>query len=290
MGIDVIAIANTELLAVRARIAALEGEASEIEAFLRVAARFASMEPQPQAAQTGPAMHPAPSAPAEQASVESSATLSPGSEVTARIPSVSGPDEAKSASEVTTSDPLPKPDISITISAKTPAPQPGSEAVASDAATVPAGEASRPDASPAPTSTRQRVKLLHDDHPEYTRREAWEALGITEGSLAGHSHALRIKWAPVEPVKFAPAENAITPDETVTDVVQARVPQRSKTGQFRPRASRGEGKWLHMSAVGMTADKNYAWLGTESQMVAVRRKFPETMDLYEEAVEKEPAR
>lgn len=238
----------------------------------------------------------------------------PQPEVTTRILSVSGHDEVIPASEVTTSDPP---------LSETPAPLPGSEAVASDADAAPAGEASRPDASPAPvlsiviaekapdpapagepstspapTSTRQRVKQLHDEHPEYTRREAWEALGITEGSLAGHSHALGIRWKPLEPVRFErpapppPPEDAIAPDETVTpsNGFSAPRPSRPKGTQFRLRAGRGEGKYLHMSGIGMTDNKTYAWIGTESQLVAVRRKFPEARELYEEVVEKEPAR
>lgn len=190
---------------------------------------------------------------------------------------------------------IPEPEIPG--STETSAEAPGSEAAVDDADAAPAGEASRPDASPAPISTRQRVKQLHDEHPEYTRREAWEALGITEGSLAGHSHALGIRWKPLEPVRFEraeppPPEDAIGPEETVTDVVQTRVgaPSRPKGTRFRLRAGRGEGKYLHMSTVGMTDNKTYAWIGTESQLVAVRRKFPEALDLYEEVVEKEPVR
>lgn len=188
--------------------------------------------------------------------------------------------------------------IHVTIAPKTSAEAPGSEAAVDDADAAPAGEAPAPDASPAPISTRQRVKQLHDEHPEYTRREAWEALGITEGSLAGHSHALRIKWAPLDPVRFErpapppPREDAITPDETVTpsNGFSAPRPSRPKGAQFRLRAGRGEGKYLHMSGVGMTDNRSYAWIGTEAQLVKVRQKFPEARELVEEVVEKEPAR
>lgn len=57
---------------------------------------------------------------------------------------------------------------------------------------APAGGAAT---SPAPT-VKERVKSLHDKHPEYTRKQACEALGITEGSLAGHGHSLGIRWSP----------------------------------------------------------------------------------------------
>jgi hypothetical protein len=170
---------------------------------------------------------------------------------------------------------------SVDTVSETPAPSPGSEAAVDDADAAPAGGASRPDASPAPTSTRQRVKQLHDEHPEYTRREAWEALGITEGSLSGHSSHLGIRWASQpEPARFTPHEPVATP-----------APRPLPKGtQFRLRAGRGEGKYLHMSGIGMTDNKTYAWIGTESQLVAVRRKFPEARELYDEVVEKEPAR
>lgn len=192
-------------------------------------------------------------------------------------------------------------DIANTISLETPTPSQGSEAAVDDADAAPAGEVASPVASPAPPphpiSTRQRVKQLHHEHPEYTRREAWEALGITEGSLAGHSYALGIKWKLLEPVKFerpappAPPEDAIAPDETVPDIVQQRPRAHvAKGAQFRLRAGRGDGKYLHMSGIGMTDNKNYAWIGTEAQLLKLRQKFPDARDLVEEVVEKEPAR
>jgi hypothetical protein len=259
MGVDILAIADAELKATRAKIAALECEASEIETFLRVAARLGFVEP-----------------------IELPAFL-PGAGEVAPPPSTS---------------PATIPEPEIPGSTETSAETPGSEAAVDDADAAPAGEAPAPDASPAPTSTRQRVKQLHDEHPEYTRRQAWEALGITEGSLSGHSFALGIKWKPLEPVRFErpapppPPEDAIAPDETVTpsNGFSAPRPPRPKGAQFRLRAGRGEGKYLHMSGVGMTDNKTYAWIGTEAQLLKLRQKFPDARDLVEEVVEKEPVR
>lgn len=57
--------------------------------------------------------------------------------------------------------------------------------------------AAAPEAVP-PAPVRERVQALHDAHPEYTARQAREALDITKGSLSGHSSALGITWAPAE--------------------------------------------------------------------------------------------
>lgn len=71
--------------------------------------------------------------------------------------------------------------------------------------TPPAGEETP--SSPAPR-IRDQVQALHDAHPEYTARQAREALGLTKGSLSGHSSALGIQWTPVDvpdvPVEVAP--------------------------------------------------------------------------------------
>lgn len=43
-------------------------------------------------------------------------------------------------------------------------------------------------------TVRSRVAALHAEHPEYTRKQAAAALGISEGTLDGSSHSQRIKW------------------------------------------------------------------------------------------------
>lgn len=58
---------------------------------------------------------------------------------------------------------------------------------------APAGGAAT---SPAPI--QDRVQALYDAHPEYTARQAREALDLTKGSLSGHSSALGITWAPAD--------------------------------------------------------------------------------------------
>jgi hypothetical protein len=53
-----------------------------------------------------------------------------------------------------------------------------------------------PDDAPVGQITvKDRVKALHDEHPEFTAVMAYEHLGITKGSLAGQSSVLKIKWA-----------------------------------------------------------------------------------------------
>lgn len=156
-----------------------------------------------------------------------------------------------------------------------------------------------------------RVKALHDAHPEYTRKQAWEELGITEGSLAAYSYTLGIKWTPQpKPVKASPSPAPVVappptpprpvverPDsEADADFVPPRLegaPARvvkPKGLRYRLRAGRGEGKYLHMSGVGLTSQKAYAWIGSETHMAKMRERFPDARDLVEELVEKEPAR
>lgn len=152
------------------------------------------------------------------------------------------------------------------------------------------GAATRKDAdSPAPEPTlKQRVKRLHAEHPEYTRKQAREALGISEGNLDGTSHVLGIKWAPAGIPQLAPNArlDPITPDETVTDIIQAR--PKAKAGQlFWLRDS--DGQYLNRYCSAMTRNRKEAWTGTEAQIMGCRRNYKIARDLREMPVEKEKA-
>ena len=86
---------------------------------------------------------------------------------------------------------------------------------------------------------------------------------------------------PVEPVA-----DSVTSLPQVQDDVPVSMPiKRPKGTRFRLRVGIGEGKYLHMSCVGLTSQKNFSWIGTEAQLLAVRQKFPDAKDLREEIVE-----
>lgn len=111
-----------------------------------------------------------------------------------------------------------------------PIPQPPltADPVASEAPPSPdaAGEGI-PASSPAPT-TKSRIEALHAAHPEFTMRQAWEHLEITKGSLSGHSHLLKIHWAPeLKKAKAtAPEPPTTRPEETLADKILAKLAER----------------------------------------------------------------
>lgn len=84
---------------------------------------------------------------------------------------------------------------------------------------------------------------------------------------------------PAEEPKFTPLHSDAPPK-----IVKPR------GQQFRLRTGKGEGKYLHMSCFGLVPGRSYAWIGTASQLEAVRKKYPETLDLHVEVVEKDEVR
>jgi len=220
MGVDILAIADAELKATRAKIAALECEASEIETFLRVAARLGFVEPieipafLPGAGEVAPPPSTSPATipeaptplpegggqraptvetwPAEAKTSEQDALSSASGETQDRCESVS-----PSNSRV----------IHVTIAPKTSAEKPGSEAAVDDADAAPAGEAPAPDASPAPrkrkvdgeeverTQKRKQVAQLNARHPELTPEEAAARLLMPLITLRTFTAELGIEWS-----------------------------------------------------------------------------------------------
>ena len=169
-----------------------------------------------------------------------------------------------------------------------------------------------------------KVAAAHAEHPKWTVRQLADHLGVAYEKVAGAArdrdlpvrkltedelHNARRhggknggrapKAKPAEAASLPPApppvvdrpvddaEADFVPPRTVDDPVRIKKPSGQ---QFRLRTGRGEGKYLHMSCVGLVPGKSYAWIGNEKQMAAMRLKFPDTADLYEEPVEKEPAR
>jgi len=169
------------------------------------------------------------------------------------------------------------------------------------AETPPAGEAAT---SPAPTTKAELVSRTIESYPDWTARQVADHLGMSLGAVSGHASLLGKKFAPARPkptsvgtAKAAPSapppplEDPLSPDERVTpSSFTASRTAHPKGAQFRLRAGRGDGKYLHMSGVGMTDNKAYAWLGNEAQLLKLRQKFADARDLVEEIVEKEPVR
>ena len=264
--VDVIAIAQAELASVRVKIAALESEASDIEAFLRVAARFAAIEPQAvgMPAQTEP---------------------TPGLSVSdASLAAVESEAAAEGAHNPTSAAPTHEPDDIATIL---------TVAHEKAAAAPPAGGAAASPA-PMPPTLKQLVGPLMDEHPEWTAAQIADAIDRPRGSVAATMSVLRRERSSEAP-KQAPPEPLAQVPEPVREVVRKPIAY-PKGSRFYLRDEAGN--YLHQSVqVGrngkplMTSDRAYAWQGSESQLVAVRSKLPETMDMrVEPIVAQQPAR
>lgn len=113
------------------------------------------------------------------------------------------------------------------------------------------------------------------------RREAGEPVEAREPPPA--------PTPPPEPER-PPAPPVLAASPSPGGVVTKPMARAPRGTQFRLRTGRGEGKYLHQSGVGLVPGRTYAWMGSESQLLAVRQKFPEARDMYEEVVEKEAAR
>lgn len=183
-------------------------------------------QPQSQAAQAGPGVHPAPTSAAEPEAVGSSATHSPdgasdkvggvASSCSAlaagsNIPERRELDVDADATGVTAGETAPL--------SETPASQPGSEVAASDAAAAPAGEVPSPVASPAlntrkaaaprvvagetqeTTNRRGDVAGLNAKHPELTPDDAAARLQMPIANLRIFTKELGIEWAAERPLE-----------------------------------------------------------------------------------------
>lgn len=158
-------------------------------------------------------------------------------------------------------------------------------------------------ASPAAPSLRQRIEDLHKAHPEYTARQAIEALGCKQSSLTDYSAMLGIKWtreraAAAEPAQPDPEPEAPEPTpeperppsatpEPANDIASADRPMRPSGRQYW--LVNGAGEYLNRYCLGFTRDRREAWSGSAMQLVACRRKFEIARDLSDKPVEKEQA-
>lgn len=59
-----------------------------------------------------------------------------------------------------------------------------------------------------------------------------------------------------------------------------------KGARFYLREKLGSGKFLHFSCMSLTNDRDYAWIGSQQQLLACRKAFSLAADLVEEVVEK----
>lgn len=169
------------------------------------------------------------------------------------------------------------------------------------AAAPPAGEVA-PAPSPAPT-LKQLVAPLMREHPDWTARQIADHIGKPKNSVLSTMSVVRREAAQAsqEPVEPAPAPRAPAPRERLLGpryVPPATVPVSKGSAvvtkpPMRPRGARfylrdDEGRYLHFSCAGMTADKAHAWIGDERQLAGCRKAFKIAVDLREQVVEREP--
>lgn len=143
--------------------------------------------------------------------------------------------------------------------------------------------------SPAPSSKptlRQRILELHAAHPEYTVKQAVEALRTTKSSLSAYSSILKIKWrAEREPAGGGSVPDAASPaPQPIRPPVASPAPARPMPSGTLFRLTDGNGLYLHQSCTAMTPQVHYAWTGTADKLLAVRQKFPIARDLTEQVV------
>lgn len=151
-----------------------------------------------------------------------------------------------------------------------------------------------------------KIRALQEKYPDWTARQiaerldkhqrdinaAAKAAGITIHRLTAEEVIARRReggkiGGSVSPTR-AKAPLPVAPPSTVLGTAGAdetyRTIKKPKGQRFRLRTGNGTGKYLHMSCIGLVPGTDYAWTGTEAQMVAVRSKFPETLDMREELV------
>lgn len=175
----------------------------------------------------------------------------------------------------------------------------------------------------SPPTLGDRIRGVLDGHPDFTARQIADELDTDQKHVvaAAKRYGIAIrKLTPEEllearrrggamggalgkqrreatyPVEAREPPPAPTPPPeperppATSGVVTKPMVRAPRGTQFRLRTGRGEGKYLHQSGVGLVPGRTYAWMGSESQLLAVRQKFPEARDLYEEIVEKEAAK
>lgn len=148
--------------------------------------------------------------------------------------------------------------------------------------------------APMPPTLKQLVGPLMDEHPDWTAAQIADAIDRPRASVAATMSVLRRERSSEAP-KQAPPEPLAQVPEPVREVVRKPIAY--------PKGSRfylldEAGNYLHESVqVGgdgkplMTSGKDWAWRGTEQQLVAVRRELPGTMDMrVEPIVEQQAAR
>lgn len=180
--------------------------------------------------------------------------------------------------------------------------------------------------TPAEGTLAFEVMRVNAEHPDWTARQVADHLGkdqkhvdkvaknwrivlrkLTPEELAesrrngGRKGSATLHARPEEPEAASEphVEAEVLPTEKEPAAEPKFTPQHSdappkivkpRGQQFRLRTGNGEGKYLHMSCFGLVPGRSYAWIGSASQLEAVRKKFPETIDLHVEIVEKEEVR
>lgn len=72
---------------------------------------------------------------------------------------------------------------------------------------------------------------------------------------------------------------------TPNRVAQTKPVAKPKGARFYLRQQLGKGKFLHFTCMSLTDDRDYAWVGSEKQLLACRKSFSLAADLTEEVAE-----
>lgn len=160
----------------------------------------------------------------------------------------------------------------------------------------PAGTQAPPvDARPAdkPKGIKERVWEVNQAHPEWSAAEIARHLSVTPSavSLAVKMLSLTLpegaRGPKPKPQEREPREPEEQGSGEAGETTFAPRVRRVSGTRFRLRERVGEGRYLHMTGEGLVDDKRYAWIGGESQLLAIRQKRPEARELREEIVRDE---
>jgi len=148
-----------------------------------------------------------------------------------------------------------------------------------------------------PENMRDKVLAVVAAHPDWTLRQIAAEAGCSLGTAS--------KWAKEAaeepPEAGAPSDEPQTqpapelpplskPSERLRPLVENDVsdvlhrPRKAPSGRFYLREHLGRGQFLHMSGTRLTGERQYAWIGTEKQLLAARKAFPAAADMVEEAI------
>lgn len=164
---------------------------------------------------------------------------------------------------------------------------------------------SEPPSAPASVqpTLKQLVGPLMDEHPDWTAAQIAEAIDRPRGSVAATMSVLRRERSSGAP-DAVPFGTVVPASQQKPEPISTRPYREVSTkpitypsgSHFRLRDV--SGSYLHQSVMPgpdgnplLTEDRTYAWQGTESQLVAVRKKLSGTIDMWvEPVIEAKPAR